>query len=149
DFSALYEGQPSSSSSSGSSSGSGATSGDCWDGSLSSPFAPQPPTTTFGAPCKLASGCRNATQQPSNFSCNVCDAVCDNFQRAGDACQLWCSQRTTCHAANCTAQKSCDFYCDGCDGQVIGSAASSSAHCTAGALCDITLDSGNQDSFTF
>jgi hypothetical protein len=151
DFSALYKGSGSSSGSgSGSSSSGGTSSGECWDGSLAAPDAPEPPTaTTFTAPCMLASGCRNATQQPSNFACNVCDAVCDNFQCAGTECEIWCSQGTTCHGASCNLRDRCDFYCDGCDGELVGSALSSSAHCTAGALCDIKLDTGNQDSFTF
>lgn len=145
DFSALYKAQGSS----GSGSSGGGSSGDCWDGSLGSPLSPDPPTGTFGAPCALASGCANQSQQPSNLACNVCDAVCDNFKCAGDACEIWCSQGTTCHGAECSLQKTCDFYCEGCDGKLTGSAASSSAHCTAGAVCDISLASGNQDSFSF
>lgn len=140
-FSALYAEQG------GAGGGAGAPAV-CWDGGTTGDL-PTPPSETFMSPCAAPDGCRNATEQPSNFACNVCGGICSDFQCAGDSCEIWCGQGTTCHQARCNLGNTCTFYCDGCDGQIDGSALVALARCTAGARCDLSSNMSTQDSFEF
>jgi len=120
----------------------------CWDGTAAE-GTPAPPSSAFLAPCMATDGCRSTTEQPSSLACNVCGAACDGFTCAGEGCEIWCSQGTTCHDEHCAAQGMFTFYCDGCDGQASGSATDTLVKCTAGAVCDISFDASAQTSFKF
>lgn len=165
DFASLYADQGSSGSGAagsggGASSSSGSASSSSGGGQPNVPAgcvvgqsptgeAAKPPSAAFGSLCGAPEGCRNTAKQPSTLACNVCGATCNDFDCVGGECEIWCSEKTTCRNEECTkGGNKCSFYCDGCDGQFLGSAPDITARCSGGANCDLLFDTGNQNTVT-